>query len=87
MRAAKQRGKKLENSSEASVVEDNYNDGDLLIALDGDSKPFENWILDSGCMFHMCPNWEWFSTYETMSTSAVMMGTNATREIAGIGTI
>ena len=30
---------------EASVAKDNYSDRDLLLASDGDSIPFEDWIL------------------------------------------
>ena len=55
-RASEQKGKQPENSGEASVAEDNYSDGDLLLAYDANYKPHEDWILDSGCMFHMCPN-------------------------------
>ncbi|KAG8485551.1 hypothetical protein CXB51_018907 [Gossypium anomalum] len=40
---------------EADVVED-YSDGELLVASVNDSKVSEEWILDSGCTFHMSPN-------------------------------
>ena len=76
--------KQSKNFDEASVEEDNYSDGDLLLASDGISKPYEDWILDSGCMFHMCPNGDWFSTNETVSTGAVVMGNNALCKIVGI---
>ena len=62
-RTSKHKGKQPKNSGEASVTEDNYNDGDLLLASDDDSKPYEDWILNSSCMFHMCPNRDCFSTY------------------------
>ena len=35
----------------------------------------------------MCPNWDWFSTYETMSIGVVLMRNNASCKIAGIGTV
>ena len=69
--AANYKEKKLEKSGEASVVEDKYSDGKLLVVSNGDSKPCKDWILDSGCTFHMCLNWDWFSTYETMSKGVV----------------
>ncbi|KAK5813238.1 hypothetical protein PVK06_028686 [Gossypium arboreum] len=53
--AANQKGKQPENSGEADVVED-YSDGELLVASVNDSKVSEEWILDSGCTFHMSPN-------------------------------
>ena len=62
-------------------------DGELLVASDGDSRASENWILDSGCTFHMTPNRDWFSTYEPMHKGAVLLGNNASCKVAGIGTV
>ncbi|KAG8472744.1 hypothetical protein CXB51_034629 [Gossypium anomalum] len=84
--AANQKGKQPENSGEADVVED-YSDGELLVASVNDSKESEEWILDSGCTFHMSPNRDWFTTYETVSEGVVLMGNNASCKIAGVGTI
>ncbi|KAG8480237.1 hypothetical protein CXB51_024800 [Gossypium anomalum] len=84
--AANQKGKQPENSGEADIVED-YSDGELLVASVNDSKVSEEWILDSGCTFHMIPNRDWFTTYETMSEGVVLMGNNASCKIAGVGTI
>ena len=86
-RVVEQKWKQPENFSEASVALDNYSDGDLLGASNGDSKPFEDWILDLGWMFHMYPNMDCFSTYETVPTCAMMMGNNASCRIVGIRTI
>ncbi|KAG8472328.1 hypothetical protein CXB51_035360 [Gossypium anomalum] len=80
------RGKQPENSGEADVVED-YSDGELLVASVNDSKVSEEWILNSGCTFHMSPNRDWFTTYETVSEGVVLMGNNASCKIAGVGTI
>ncbi|KAG8480600.1 hypothetical protein CXB51_024784 [Gossypium anomalum] len=84
--ATNQKGKQLENSGEADVVED-YSDGELLVASVNDSKLSKEWILDSGCIFHMSPNRDWFTTYETVSEGVVLMGNNASCKIAGVGTI
>ncbi|KAG8473469.1 hypothetical protein CXB51_035771 [Gossypium anomalum] len=84
--AANQKGKQPENSGEADVVED-YSDGELLVASVNDSKVSEEWILDSGCTFHMSPNRDWFTTYKTVSEGVVLMGNNASCKIAGVGTI
>ncbi|KAG8499632.1 hypothetical protein CXB51_006096 [Gossypium anomalum] len=64
--AANQKRKQPENFDKADVVED-YSDGELLVASINDSKVIEDWILDSGCTFHMNPNQDWFTTYETVS--------------------
>ncbi|KAG8488964.1 hypothetical protein CXB51_016964 [Gossypium anomalum] len=84
--AANQKGKQPENSGEADVVED-YSDGELLIASVNDSKVSEEWILDSGCTFHMSPNQDWFTTYKTVSEGVLLMGNNASCKITGVGTI
>ena len=62
------------NFGQVSVAEDDHTDGELLVVSDGNSKPYEEWVLDSCFTFHMCPNWEWFSTYETMSKGEILMG-------------
>ncbi|KAG8472215.1 hypothetical protein CXB51_034291 [Gossypium anomalum] len=85
-KAANQKGKQTENFGEADFVED-YNDGELLVTSVNDSKVSEEWILDSGCTFHMSPNRDWFTTYETVSEGVVLMGNNASCKIVGVGAI
>ncbi|KAG8478019.1 hypothetical protein CXB51_027833 [Gossypium anomalum] len=85
-KATNQKGKQPENFGEADVVED-YSDGELLVTSVNDSKVSEEWILDSGCTFHMSPNQDWFITYETVSEDVVLMRNNASCKIAGVGTI
>ncbi len=36
----------------------------------------EEWILDLGCSFHMCPNRSWFTTYKEVNDGTVLMGNN-----------
>ncbi|KAG8472440.1 hypothetical protein CXB51_034197 [Gossypium anomalum] len=81
-----QKGKQLENFGEADVVED-YSDGELLVASVNDSKVSDEWILDSGCTFHMSPSRDWFTTYETVSEGVILMGNNASCKVTGVGTI
>ncbi|KAG8498213.1 hypothetical protein CXB51_006868 [Gossypium anomalum] len=84
--ATNKKGIQLENSDEADVVED-YTDGELLVASINDSKVSEEWILDSDCTYHMSPNQDWFTTYETVSEGVVLMGNNASCKIASVRTI
>ncbi|KAG8485766.1 hypothetical protein CXB51_019104 [Gossypium anomalum] len=84
--AANQKGKQPENSGKADVAED-YSDGELLVTSVNDSKVSEGWILHSGYNFHMSPNRDWFTTYETVSEGVVLMGNNASCKITGVGTI
>ena len=44
----------------------------------------ENWILDSSCTFHITPNQDLFSTYKHVHKGAVLMGNNASCQVAGI---
>ncbi|KAG8502990.1 hypothetical protein CXB51_000989 [Gossypium anomalum] len=73
-------------TQELNSCED-YSDGELLVASVNDSKVSEEWILYSGCTFHMSPNQDWFTTYETMYECVVLMGNSASCKIAGVGTI
>ncbi|KAG8481615.1 hypothetical protein CXB51_026469 [Gossypium anomalum] len=84
--ATNQKGKQPENFGEADVVED-YSDGELLVTSVNDSKVSEEWILNSGCIFHMSPNRDWFTTYETVFEGVILMGNNASCKIAGVGII
>ena len=33
----------------------------------------EQWVLDSGCSYHMCPHRSWFVTYKEKSDGNVLM--------------
>ncbi|KAG8491299.1 hypothetical protein CXB51_014566 [Gossypium anomalum] len=50
-----------------SSNKEDYNNGELLVTSINNSKVRAEWILDSGCTFHMSPNRDWFTTYETVS--------------------
>ncbi|KAG8481358.1 hypothetical protein CXB51_026131 [Gossypium anomalum] len=77
---------KSKGRSKSSNRED-YSDSELLVASVNDSKVSEEWILDSGCTFHMSPNRDWFTTYETVSEGVVLTENNASCKITGVGTI
>lgn len=86
-RAENQGGKPNGNSGEASVIHGADSDGELLSVSDKSQGVADEWILDSGCTYHMCPNRDWFSTYEPVSQGVVLMGNNASCKVAGIGTV
>ena len=54
-REKKFRNKQGEKSGKASVMELDQINGQLLVASDADLRASKNWILDSGCTFHMTP--------------------------------
>ncbi|KAH9680700.1 hypothetical protein KPL71_026653 [Citrus sinensis] len=69
----------------ASVDEGESEDADVLIAAD---KKFSGeWILDSGCSFHMCPQKDFFVTFEKVDGGRVLLGNNLACKVAGIGSV
>ncbi|KAG8480291.1 hypothetical protein CXB51_024793 [Gossypium anomalum] len=87
----KLRNKKAAESNEEDVAGANLADenGDdfLLVSTSDNTKLTSEWILDSGCSFHMCPNREWFSTYSSVEGGVVRMGNDSSSKVIGIGTV
>ncbi|KAH9781363.1 Integrase catalytic domain-containing protein [Citrus sinensis] len=69
----------------ASVDEGESEDADVLIAAD--KKSSGEWILDSGCSFHMCPHKDFFVTFESIDGGKVLLGNNLACKVAGIGSV
>lgn len=82
----KGKAKQPDQHAEASVVESG-SDGELLIAADVEQRSRNEWILDSGCTFHMSPNRDWFTTYEKIDGGLVLMGNDAQCKVVGLGTV
>ncbi|KAJ9560945.1 LOW QUALITY PROTEIN: hypothetical protein OSB04_006105 [Centaurea solstitialis] len=86
----KAKNKSTGTSSEADVVEQGevgFCNGEVLMVSEGMMNTSEEWILDSGCTFHMYPHRSWFHTYEKVPEGVVMMGNNDSCPIIGKGTI
>ncbi|KAG8499139.1 hypothetical protein CXB51_005544 [Gossypium anomalum] len=87
----KLRNKRAAESNEEDVTGANLADenGDdfLLVSTSDNIKLTSEWILDSGCSFHMCPNREWFSTYSLVEGGVVRVGNNSFSKVIGIGTV
>jgi len=53
----------------------------------------DDWVLDSGCTYDMCPHRDWFVTYEPIDTGIVLMGNDTefipdmTRNLISLGTL
>ena len=47
----------------------------------------DEWILDSGCTYHMCPIKEWFFNFEEIDGGVVYMGNDNPCKTVGIGSI
>ncbi|XP_071906234.1 uncharacterized protein [Coffea arabica] len=85
----KQKGKPGEKNFEttkAGVAADE-NEGSIFFVNDDKTRSKNEWILDLGCSYHMCPNRNLFFTYESYNGGIVLMGNNAACNAAGKGTI
>ncbi|KAH9704469.1 hypothetical protein KPL70_011474 [Citrus sinensis] len=69
----------------ASEDECDYDEADVLVAAE--RHPTGEWILDSGCSFHMCPNKRFFKTFESVNAGKVLLGNNLACKVAGKGTV
>ena len=47
----------------------------------------KEWILNSGCSFHICPNRVWFQTFNQTNGGKVLLGDKKACTVAGIGKI
>lgn len=68
-----------------SVATDSYEGSGVLVAAN--CRDETEWVMDSGCSFHMCPNKHWFYDYQLFDGGQVVMGNNATCTVVGIGSI
>ncbi|KAH9801638.1 hypothetical protein KPL71_001098 [Citrus sinensis] len=87
--AEKKRDSK-EKSGDAAVASDESSDGgyqsaDLLVASNG--KIEGQWVLDTGCSFHMSPDKTLFHEYETIDGGRVLMGNHNACKIVGISSV
>ena len=62
-----------ERTRDATMAsDDGYRSADLLVVSNSNIR--SQWILDSGCSFHLCPGRSLF--YESVDGSRVLMGNN-----------
>jgi len=59
----------------------------VLFATSTERGSDSDWILHSGCTYHMCPHKDWFSTYDPVDSIVVHMGNNAQCNATGVGTV
>ena len=48
---------------------------------------FDEWILDSGCTYHMCPHKELFFKFEKVDGGVIYMGSGDVSYITRMGSI
>ncbi|MDO7987387.1 hypothetical protein OC713_02560 [Sweet potato little leaf phytoplasma] len=75
---------KPEEANNANVTE-GYDSAEVLTVS---ADPLESeWILDSGCSFHMTPHRHWFQEFQPVSEGKVLLGNHQECSVQGIGTI
>uniref|UniRef100_I1NZF4 Integrase catalytic domain-containing protein n=1 Tax=Oryza glaberrima TaxID=4538 RepID=I1NZF4_ORYGL len=85
-----QNKEKRKSDGKASVVTsaENSDLGDCLVVFAGCVASHDEWILDTTCLFHICINKDWFSSYKSMQNGDVVrMGDDNPCEIVGIGSV
>lgn len=62
-------------------------DAEILCVGDDYEDTSDQWVLDSGCIYHMCPHKEWFCSYKNIEGAQVLLGNNKACKVAGVGSI
>jgi len=80
-------------STQASTSQVNESDSDSSVlsfsvttSIVGYSEDSE-WMLDTEATYHVCPNMNWFSSFEKLDGCSVIMGDNRPYNMEGIGTV
>ncbi|KAM2859524.1 hypothetical protein COP2_024947 [Malus domestica] len=73
--------------SEANIAKSGDDDFEFALASSYADGHSNEWILDSGCTYHMCPIREWFSNFEELDGGVVLMGNNNACKTQGIGKV
>ena len=70
----------------ANIVQDGDED-DLALTISLSVTHVDEWILDSGCSYHMCANRGWFSSFQEIDGGISLMRNDNTCKTPGISTI
>ncbi|KAE8707872.1 hypothetical protein F3Y22_tig00110372pilonHSYRG00231 [Hibiscus syriacus] len=79
--------KKEKPAPDACVAEHDAHDSDISLVASSTTFHSDEWILDSGCTYHMSPNREWFSDLVELNAGVVYMGNDNACKTVGIGSI
>ena len=81
----RQKGNRQDRSKEpgnATLVEDGYKSAEAVMVSHENTET--EWILDSGCSFHMTPNKSWFEELDEQVGGSVLLGNYKSCKIIGI---
>jgi len=83
----KQEKGKSPQSPEAANIEADSGDDITLSVVSYNKRSKTEWIIDTGCTFHMCPYKDLFTIFEPVDCGVVLMGNDAQCKVVGIGTV
>jgi hypothetical protein len=75
---------KSTDTVKASVVE---SEGNIFFVTDNKIRSENEWILDLGCSYHMCPKRDLLSTYKTYNGGVILMGNNVVSNVMDKSTV
>lgn len=76
---------RMNDSENIAAVCDGYDSVEALVVNTNESS--KDWILNSGCSFHMSPNKSWFESLELKDGGVVLLGNNKYCRVLGVGKI
>ncbi|KAK0588992.1 hypothetical protein LWI29_008208 [Acer saccharum] len=76
---------KTQTNGDAAIASKSYEPSEVLAVSTEDRS--SEWILDSGCSFHMCPKKEMFTEFQELNSGSVLMGNNQQCNVEGIGSV
>ncbi|KAE8707953.1 putative beta-1,3-galactosyltransferase 20 [Hibiscus syriacus] len=79
--------KKGKAAPDACVVEHDAHDSNISLVALSTTFHSDEWILDSGCTYHISPNREWFSDLVELNAGVVYMSNDNACKTVGIGSI
>ncbi|KAF3630196.1 putative protease 2-like [Capsicum annuum] len=74
------------DSAETSVAADE-SEGTIFLATNNSFESNDEWILDSGCSYHIFPNRDFVTIFEYVGGGVVLMGNNTPCNVFGKGTL
>ena len=75
-------GTSQENGSDSDSSVFSFSVTIPTIGYSGNSE----WILDMNATYYVCPNKDWFSSFEKLDGCSIIMGDDHPRNMRGIGT-
>ena len=76
-----------EKGLKSNVVRDDDTDTYNALTISLSVSQTSEWILDSGCSYHMCPNKEMFLDFKEFNGGVVYMSNDSTCKMMGVGSV